>query len=239
MNVYPIRMGFCTSYLVRDRGAVLVDAGQQGYGDAFRRRLAQVGIAPDDLTLVFLTHGHWDHIGFLGELRRLSGAPVAVNHREKPWVEQGLMPLPRPITVWGRLLESFIKTFVMPKQTFGPVPVDITLGDDRFPLEAYGVDGALFSTPGHSSGSMSLILRTGEAFVGDLAVNGLPQSLRPNTSVFAEEPHLIPQSWRIILRAGAKVVHPAHGRPFEASALQRLLHEPYAALENRSGPTTR
>ena len=144
----------------------------------FGRRLAQAGIAPDELTLVLLTHGHWDHIGFLGELRTLSRAPVAINHREKPWVEQGLKPLPPPISVWGRLLESFIKTFVMPKQTFGAVPVDITLGDDTFPLEAYGVDGAVYFTPGHSSGSMSLILRTGEAFVGDLAVNGLPQRTR-------------------------------------------------------------
>jgi hydroxyacylglutathione hydrolase len=217
-------MGFCTSYLVRDRGAVLVDAGQLGYGDAFRRRLAQVGVAPNELTLVFLTHGHWDHIGFLGELRGMSHAPVAINHRERPWVEQGLKPLPPPITVWGRLLESFIKTFIMPKQTFGAVPVDIALGDDPFPLRAFGVDGSLFSTPGHSSGSMSLILRTGEAFVGDLAVNGPPQRLGPNKSAFAEEPGTIPQSWRVILQAGARVVHPAHGRTFNALALERLLH---------------
>jgi len=224
MNIYPIQMGFCTSYLVRDRGAVLVDAGQQGYEHAFRRRLAQVGAAPGDLSLVFLTHGHWDHIGFLTELRMLSHAPVAIHHREKPWVEQGLKPLPPPTTMWGKLLESFIKTFLMPKQTFGPAPVEITLGDESFPLDAFGVDGMLYSTPGHSSGSMSLVLSTGEAFVGDLAVNGLPQRLGPNKPVFAEEPERIPESWRIVLRAGAKVVYPAHGRPFGASALERLLN---------------
>ena len=223
MQIYPIRMGFCTSYLVKDRGAVLVDAGQQGYGDAFRRTLAEAGVSPDALTLIFLTHGHWDHIGFLGELRRLSRAPVAVNHREKAWVEQGLKPLPPPISTWGRLMESFIKSFLMPKQTFGPVPVDVTLRDDTYPLDAYGVDGSLISTPGHSSGSMSLILGTGEAFVGDLAVNGPPQRLGPNKSAFAEEPERIPSSWRVVLQAGAKLVHPAHGRPFEASALERLL----------------
>ncbi len=225
MDIYTIRMGFCTSYLIRDRGAVLVDAGQQGYGDAFRRALAQAGIAPDELSLVFLTHGHWDHIGFLSELRTLSRAPVAINRREKPWVEQGSKPLPPPISVWGRLLESFIKTFVMPKQTFRGAPVDLALSEEEFPLDAYGVDGTLHFTPGHSSGSMSLVLATGEAFVGDLAVNGLPQRLGPNRSVFAEEPDRIPQSWRVVIQAGAKVVHPAHGRPFPASALERLLRE--------------
>lgn len=112
----------------------------------------------------------------------------------------------------------------MPKQTFGGVPVDVTLGDDPIALQGYGVDGVVYPTPGHSAGSMSLILGTGDAFVGDLAVNGLPQRLGPNMSVFAEDPGLIPHSWRIILQAGAKVVYPAHGKPFAASALERLLH---------------
>ncbi len=120
-------------------------------------------------------------------------------------------------------MESFIKRFLLPKQTFGTVPVDITLDDAPFPLEVYGVDGVVMSTPGHSSGSMSLVLKTGEAFVGDLAVNGPPQRLGPNKCAFAEEPDRIPQSWRLILQAGAKIVYPAHGRPFGASALERLL----------------
>ncbi len=120
-------------------------------------------------------------------------------------------------------MESYIKRFLLPKQTFGAVPVDITLDDALFPLEAYGVDGVVMSTPGHSSGSMSLVLKTGEAFVGDLAVNGPPQRLGPNMCAFAEEPDRIPQSWRAILQAGAKVIYPAHGRPFAASALERLL----------------
>jgi len=223
MDIQPIRMGFCTSYLVKDRGAVLVDAGQQGYGDAFRRGLTRAGLTPGDLTLVFLTHGHWDHIGFLSELRTLSAAPVAINRRERAWVVEGLKPLPPPISLWGRLLDLLMRIFIMPHQTFGGAAVDIALGDDPFPLDTYGVAGTLYSTPGHSSGSMSLVLATGDAFVGDLAVNGPPQRLGPDKSVFAEEPGRIPQSWRLVLDAGAKVVHPAHGRPFAALRLEKLL----------------
>jgi hydroxyacylglutathione hydrolase len=41
-------------------------------------------------------------------------------------------------------------------------------------LLEFGVDGRIVHTPGHTSGSISLLLDSGEAFVGDLAVNYLP-----------------------------------------------------------------
>lgn len=222
MRVYPIRAGDITSYLVKDRGAVLVDAGKQGCGEALRRGLDAAGVAPSDLTLVFLTHGHHDHIGALGELRAMSRVPIAINHREAPWVEQGLKPLPRPITAWGTLVMALVRASIIPGLTLGGVPVDIALGDEEFSLEPFGVDGALIFTPGHTAGSMTLVLRSGEAFVGDLAMNGLPLTLRPGKPPFADDPGRLPASWRAVLRAGAKVVYPAHGRPFPAAVLERL-----------------
>jgi glyoxylase-like metal-dependent hydrolase (beta-lactamase superfamily II) len=223
MRILPIPMGICTSYLIKDQGAILVDAGQQGYGRTFQRRIAQAGLVPKDLTLIFLTHGHWDHIGCLGELKALSGSPAAIHYREKEWVERGLMPHPPPLTGWGRFLETLIKRFLMPRQTFGGVPVDIALADQPSSVQSFGVNGTVYPTPGHSSGSMSLVLATGEAFVGDAAVNGPPERLDAGGAIFAEQPELIPQSWRVLLEAGATTIYPAHGRPFKASALERQL----------------
>lgn len=223
MRIYPIAMGMCTSYLVVDDGAILVDAGGQGHGRALQRAFRRAGLTPRDLKLVFLTHGHWDHIAFLGELRELANAPIAINRREQPWVEQGLRTLPEPVNLVGAALELAVKRFALPRQTWGGVPVDLALGDERFPLEQYGVRGTLIHTPGHSAGSMSLLLQSGEAFVGDLAVNGLPQRFGPNMSAFAEDPDRVIHSWRTLLAAGAKVIYPAHGRPFPAEALRRLL----------------
>lgn len=223
MRIYPIHMGVCTSYLVVDSGAVLVDAGGQGHGRALRRAFDRAGLTPRDLRLVFLTHGHWDHIAFLAELRELSDAPVAINRRERAWVERGDRALPAPMNLVGRVLELAVRSFALPRQTWGGVPVDIPLGDERVSLDEYGVRGTLIHTPGHSAGSMSLLLHSGEAFVGDLAVNGLPQRLGPNMSVFADDPERVISSWRTLLAAGAKVIYPAHGKPFPAEALRQLL----------------
>lgn len=223
MEVHSIPMGVCNSYLIKGEGSILVDAGQQGYGDIFRHSLEKIDFAPSKINLIFLTHGHWDHIGFLSELKQITPAPVAVNHREQSWVEQGLKPLPPPITLWGRILEAVIKMFILPKQSFAGVSIDISLGDDPYSLEPYGVKGVVYHTPGHSSGSMSLLLNTGEAFVGDLAVGGLPQRIKPNMAAFAEEPHKVTESWRRLIDLGAKWFYPAHGRPFKAGALESLL----------------
>jgi len=225
MLIQPVPMGFCTSYLIRDEGIVLVDAGQQGHGARFQAMLKKLGLSPSQLTLIFLSHGHWDHIGALSELRQVIKCPVAINEREKEWVEKGLKPLPPPITAWGRILEVFIKALLMPKETFGGASVDISIGDEPFSLEPYGVRGKAYRTPGHSPGSMSIILEGGQAFVGDLAVNGAPQRVGPNMPVFAEDPEAVKRSWRMLLEKGANTIYPAHGKPFAAAELERLLRQ--------------
>lgn len=51
-------------------------------------------------------------------------------------------------------------------------------------MEPYGIYVKALYTPGHTSGSMSILLGSGEAFVGDLAMGGLHQRLSPYTSIF-------------------------------------------------------
>jgi glyoxylase-like metal-dependent hydrolase (beta-lactamase superfamily II) len=45
------------------------------------------------------------------------------------------------------------------------------------------VPGKILCTPGHSSGSVSVLLDTGEAFVGDLAMNRFPLRLSPGPAI--------------------------------------------------------
>jgi glyoxylase-like metal-dependent hydrolase (beta-lactamase superfamily II) len=67
-------------WVVRDAGGVyLVDTGFSPAVGARRRRachatpaelLPVLGIAPDDVTAVVVSHGHWDHTGNLGQFPR-------------------------------------------------------------------------------------------------------------------------------------------------------------------------
>jgi glyoxylase-like metal-dependent hydrolase (beta-lactamase superfamily II) len=79
-------------------------------------------------------------------------------------------------------------------------------------------------TPGHSAGSVTVLLETGEAFVGDLAMNALPLRLSPGLPILAEDPAAVVRSWETLLELGVTTVYPAHGRPFPADIMRRAVY---------------
>ena len=215
-------LGFVNCYLIRQEGLILVDSGIPNKGKSILKRLKGWSIEPEDVSLIFVTHGHFDHIGSLAELKDLAGCQIAVNAHEKDWLEQGLKPLPPGASTWGKIMSIFNKIFT-PFIKLAPASVDLTLDDREFSLESYGIHGKVIYTPGHSPGSMSLLLDTGDAFVGDLAVNGLPLRIGPGMPIFAEDVAALKESWRLILDSGARQIYPGHGKPFTAEELQRAL----------------
>ena len=102
--------------------------------------------------------------------------------------------------------------------------VDIVLGDGDFPLTEYGIPGKIVYTPGHSIGSVSVLLETGDAFVGDLAMSGFPV-VTPGLPILAENMQKVKASWKVLLDQGAKTIYPAHGKPFSVDIIQKALLE--------------
>lgn len=81
------------------------------------------------------------------------------------------------------------------------------------------IKGKIVFTPGHSPGSISVVLDSGDAFVGDMAMNGLPLTTRPNLPIFAEDMTAVKNSWRKLIDKGVKKIYPAHGKPFPIEKL--------------------
>jgi len=93
----------------------------------------------------------------------------------------------------------------------------------ELPLIGYGIPGKILYTPGHSMGSVSVLLETGDAFVGDLAMNGFPLRYGPGLPIFAEDMQMVRESWRLLVDAGAETIYPAHGKPFSVDFIRRAL----------------
>ena len=171
--------------------------------------------------LILLTHGHMDHAGGAKDISAATGAPIAMHNADASYVASGLDVPSLPITRWARLIAWALSTPAIRRQLalerFFP---DKVLGDSAFSLNAYGIPGVVIHTPGHTAGSVSVLLDDGRALIGDLAMNGLPSlSFRPSLPIVAQDLPQLARSWGSLCEAGATIVHPGHGAPFPAQSL--------------------
>ena len=75
-SIHAIPLGIDSVYVVKDEGAVMIDGGAPKKCKAFLKGLDAIGIKPEEIQLIILTHGHWDHIGSAAEIKELTGAKV-------------------------------------------------------------------------------------------------------------------------------------------------------------------
>ena len=222
LGIHPIKLGVARCYVIQAEGTILIDGGAPKQAGNFMKGIESLSINPKDIHLIVITHGHWDHIGSAKEIKEITGAKIALHRNEKDWLEKSLMPLPPAVTLWGRIFAKIMAVF-LPLVHVPATNVDVVLGDEEVSLAEYGIPGRIIPTPGHSIGSVSVLLETGDAFVGDLAMNAFPLRLSPGLPIFAEDLQEVKKSWHLLLAKGAKTVYPAHGKPFPADAIRRAL----------------
>jgi hydroxyacylglutathione hydrolase len=218
-RIATVRAGITNTYFLGERGAILIDPGEPGKAGVVLRKLcARLGEAPN-IDVIVATHGHFDHIGAARRMRELTGAPLAMHRDDASWLREGRAVWPRGVTRWGRFSRALFGPLVLAIMKPPKMDPDIVLDDDGLDLEPYGVSGRVVATPGHSPGSVSVVLPSGEAFVGDLAMNGPPMCLKPSFGIYAHQPERVLESWGKLLDLGVRTVFPAHGRPFAAELL--------------------
>lgn len=222
MDIKIIKVGICNCYIVRDEGTIVIDAGMPGNCDKFLKGLNKNGITPEEIKAVVITHCHWDHIGCANKIKELTGAKIIVHENEKEIMEQGKTSMPPGVTRWGKIFGPFVKG-LSKRYTLEPAKVDIVISEDEYSLKEFGINGKIIFTPGHSSGSISVVLNTGEAFVGDAAMNGLPLTISPNLPIFAEDMTIVKKSWQKLIDMGVEKIYPAHGRSFLIEKIEKLL----------------
>jgi hydroxyacylglutathione hydrolase len=221
-QVIRIRLGVGACYIIRERGTILVDAGPPKQEMKFVKRAAAHGIDPETISLIVVTHGHMDHVGSLSGIKTITKAPVLAHRSETQIIEQALTTIPKGVTSWGRFMRVLMKLSEK-NIDFEPTQVDIAVEEEAaqkgYSIQKFGIEGRVLHTPGHTKGSLSLLLDTGEAFVGDLLMNGFPMRRGPGTPIFADDLEAVQRSVRMLLSKGAKRFFPGHGDPFDAQEL--------------------
>ena len=216
---HRIAVGICNCFLLRGDCTILIDGGAMGGFAAFQRQLSELKVDPKEIELILLTHGHWDHITCLADIQKLTGAKIAVHKQDQFMVETGEPPFPDGVTPYGKMMAWSAKWILNPHLT--PLKVDTVIPDAGMSLKEFGIPGEVVYTPGHSQGHVSILLETGDAIIGDMAMNDWYLRLTPGLPVLADDINKVVESWKKILPMGIKKVHPAHGMAFDVSIMQK------------------
>jgi glyoxylase-like metal-dependent hydrolase (beta-lactamase superfamily II) len=219
-TVVPIRLSLSNAFLVIGERPILIDAGSPGEERKIARAVEAAGVNLGEIALVLLTHAHRDHAGSAKALRQMTGAPVALHPAEHAMLERGHMGRLTPVRPRHALMEPFLNR---PFPGFAP---DLTLSEGQR-LDEFGLAAEVLETPGHSSGSVSIVLDSGDALAGDLVIGGFLGGLfrkhRPRLPYFAEDLSMLHASIRKLLRRAPGKWLLGHGGPVRADRVARRL----------------
>lgn len=216
MFIHTIRSRIANIHLLENEsGVVIVDTGFGNAAPSVLRTLEQLGYAPRDVRLIFLTHVHMDHAGSAAGLRRLTGAPIAMHRADLAKARAGKHNLPSGRGAMGKMLEySFNGLHLRFRyEAFEP---DILL-DEGQTLREFGFNARVIHTPGHTLGSLSLVLEDGILVIGDAMIN----QIRVGMPLYGEDTALAYDSLRKIAALHPRVLYSGHGEPFSGDDIER------------------
>lgn len=220
----PLRLGTVNCYLIGSQaGYLLIDTGGSNQRLDLERKLERAGCRPGSLELIVLTHGDFDHTGNAAYLREKFGAKIAMHAGDSGMLERGDMS-------WNRVKARFLLGKIVPILfKFGQserCKPDFYLNDGDS-LAEFGVDARVVSLPGHSTGSIGLLVAGGESaagpgpalFCGDLLEN----TRRPGLNSLIDDLAAAHASLQKLKSLEISTIYPGHGRPFPAKSLLVIL----------------
>jgi glyoxylase-like metal-dependent hydrolase (beta-lactamase superfamily II) len=183
----------------------LVDTGPGSRWKTLDRRLQRLGIKRFDALV--LTHAHFDHAGSAARLQGKYKAKVIAHIAEKPFLAKGENNAVGGTNALTRLVVAGLGKHFVRRARYEPCRPDIQV-DPSFDLREFGFKAYALHTPGHTAGSLSVIVDDEIALVGDAMFGIFPGSVFPPYAMDARE---LVKSWGKLLAAKCRLFLPAHG----------------------------
>jgi len=215
-RLYRLFAGRNNVYLLTAGGkSLLIDTGRRHQFGALVARLGRLGV--DRLDLLLLTHTHYDHAENTAAIAAHYGTKIFVHQREAAALRAGDSPLPRGSVLPTRWFMNRMRGWLQPRCAYRSAEPGIVV-EARLPLAVFGFAATVLPTPGHSPGSLSLVVDDEIALVGDTLFGVLPRSVWPP---FADDPQEMVKSWGRLLETTCRLFLPGHGREIGRKRLAR------------------
>jgi hydroxyacylglutathione hydrolase len=214
-EIIPVNLGMVNAFLLKraDGKAILIDCGVPGSDKAILQAMSDAGIQNKDLELIIITHGHTDHMGASSVLRDATGAKTMIHTLDADIIRTGKSPKLYPINTTGRIFNFFNKLGSGMIKGFQPYEPELVI-EGETSLHEFGVDGKIIETPGHTEGSISVLLDDGSAFVGDLIMGGMFGKGNPGLPMHVKNMEEEKNSIQKVLSLSPKIIYTGHGGPF-------------------------
>lgn len=204
----PLRLS--NVYLVKAKTPVLIDSGTPGDLADLDAALSENGVRTTHVGLVVLTHAHADHAGLANDVRRVSGAKVMLGAGDVEQARAGHNDPLLPTSFMATLLRPFIP------QVFPETDADFVV-KESIDLAPWGIDGRAIAMPGHTKGSLVVVLANKTAFVGDMMLGGslggilFPSS--PGEHYYQADVEQNRRNIKTLLAQGIETFYLGHGGP--------------------------
>jgi hydroxyacylglutathione hydrolase len=216
VEIFQVLDGRSNSYLIHsENGNVLVDTGKESAFRRLQNNIDELKLPKKSIDLLILTHTHFDHCQNAFAMKEQENCSIVMSEDESTFAGQGFTPLPKgtfPLTRFISKLGSWIG-----KSRFGYKPfVSDRLISSELSLEALKM--TLIPTPGHSKGSISIIVDNDIALVGDALFGVFAKSVFPP---FADDVNGMISSWGLLLQTNCHTFLPGHGSVITRELLNR------------------
>ncbi|WP_094607258.1 hypothetical protein SPSIL_051890 [Sporomusa silvacetica DSM 10669] len=219
-KITPLTFGMSKLHIIEDRGNIIVDTGCIEEKEKYEAAFAEIGIDPKTIELIILSHGHWDHYARANELKELTGAPVLCHKNALPAIQTGKNS---PMSPRGEMGKRFLELIAHELNVqMEPVVPDIVI-DSTYDLAPFGVAGKIIYTPGHSECSVSVLLDSGEAIVGDMIIDS-PFTNIPCLSLIVSDEAKLRDSLRTLLKT-THTFYGGHSGPYTKEVVASLIEK--------------
>jgi glyoxylase-like metal-dependent hydrolase (beta-lactamase superfamily II) len=185
-------------YLILDpAGNCLIDTGLPGRGRAILKELEALGVRPETIRQILLTHYDIDHIGNAAMLQKATGAELWGPAEDIPYI---LGERARP-----GIKKAFTALFWVEKPR----------GIRAYPQDRLMAGLRVIPTPGHTPGHVCLLVED-LLFAGDLVENRGGR-LKPLGSWLTWDGAVLRDSLAKTAELSFRWICPAHGAPVERS----------------------